>query len=110
MLIFQHLPTKSLYMFSVQSYFTLQPVLCEIQAIFEKFGFWFCSVLFSNQQTANETQTESLSSSPNAMSPVPLNNPTGAPRFGTVTPNRIFVGGIDFKVFSFLILLLTGIL
>ncbi|XP_042730924.1 protein boule-like isoform X4 [Lagopus muta] len=47
--------------------------------------------------TANETQTESLSSSPNAMSPVPLNNPTGAPRFGTVTPNRIFVGGIDFK-------------
>lgn len=66
------------------------------------FGFvlLFC---FSNQQTANETQTESLPSSPNAVSPVPLNNPTGAPRFGTVTPNRIFVGGIDFKVFSFLV-------
>ncbi|XP_015723560.1 protein boule-like isoform X3 [Coturnix japonica] len=46
---------------------------------------------------ANEAQTESLPSSPNAVSPVPLNNPTGAPRFGTVTPNRIFVGGIDFK-------------
>ncbi|KFV00919.1 Protein boule-like, partial [Tauraco erythrolophus] len=49
------------------------------------------------QQTANQTQTESLSSSPNAVSPVPLNNLTSAPRFGTVTPNRIFVGGIDFK-------------
>ena len=32
------------------------------------------------------------------MSPVPLNNPTSAPRYGTVIPNRIFVGGIDFKV------------
>ncbi|KAM9235849.1 LOW QUALITY PROTEIN: protein boule-like [Leptosomus discolor] len=42
-------------------------------------------------------QTESLSSCPNTMSPVPLNNLTSAPRFGTVTPNRIFVGGIDFK-------------
>uniref|UniRef100_A0A8C8RNC2 Protein boule-like n=1 Tax=Pelusios castaneus TaxID=367368 RepID=A0A8C8RNC2_9SAUR len=43
------------------------------------------------------TQTESLSPSPNTMSPVPLSNPTSAPRFGTVIPNRIFVGGIDFK-------------
>ncbi|XP_075286615.1 protein boule-like [Opisthocomus hoazin] len=45
----------------------------------------------------NQTQTESLSSSPNAVSPVPLYHLTSAPRFGTVTPNRIFVGGIDFK-------------
>ncbi|CAI5762005.1 protein boule-like isoform X2 [Podarcis lilfordi] len=42
-------------------------------------------------------QTDSLSPSPNTVSPVPLNNPTSAPRFGTVIPNRIFVGGIDFK-------------
>ncbi|XP_010147761.1 PREDICTED: protein boule-like [Eurypyga helias] len=42
-------------------------------------------------------QTESSSSSPNTMSPVPLNNLSSSPRFGTVTPNRIFVGGIDFK-------------
>ncbi|NXH10975.1 BOLL protein, partial [Bucco capensis] len=32
-----------------------------------------------------------------AMSPVSLNNLANAPVFGTVTPNRIFVGGIDFK-------------
>ncbi|XP_032659507.1 protein boule-like [Chelonoidis abingdonii] len=50
-----------------------------------------------NAQTTNQTQTESLSPSPNTVSPVPLNNPTSAPRFGTVIPNRIFVGGIDFK-------------
>uniref|UniRef100_A0A2K6EGA1 Boule homolog, RNA binding protein n=1 Tax=Propithecus coquereli TaxID=379532 RepID=A0A2K6EGA1_PROCO len=37
------------------------------------------------------------SPSPNPVSPVPLNNPTSAPRYGTVIPNRIFVGGIDFK-------------
>ncbi|XP_008144711.1 protein boule-like isoform X3 [Eptesicus fuscus] len=48
-------------------------------------------------QTSNQTQTDSLSSSPNPASPVPLNNPTSAPRYGTVIPNRIFVGGIDFK-------------
>ncbi|XP_067154997.1 protein boule-like isoform X1 [Apteryx mantelli] len=48
-------------------------------------------------QTTNQMQTESLSPSPNTVSPVPLNNPTSAPRFGTVIPNRIFVGGIDFK-------------
>ncbi|NWW43872.1 BOLL protein, partial [Pedionomus torquatus] len=47
-------------------------------------------------QTTNQTQTESLSSPPNAVSPVPLNL-TSTPRFGTVTPNRIFVGGIYFK-------------
>ncbi|XP_078084778.1 protein boule-like isoform X3 [Mustelus asterias] len=42
---------------------------------------------------------DSSSPSPNPVSPVPLNNnnPTSAPRFGTVIPNRIFVGGIDFK-------------
>ncbi|KFP52823.1 Protein boule-like, partial [Cathartes aura] len=49
------------------------------------------------QQATNQTQTESLSSCPNTVSPVPLNNLTSAPRFGTVTPNRVFVGGIDFK-------------
>lgn len=43
-------------------------------------------------------QTDSLSPSPNPVSPVPLNNPTSAPRYGTVVPNRIFVGGIDLKV------------
>ncbi|NXL57885.1 BOLL protein, partial [Chordeiles acutipennis] len=48
-------------------------------------------------QTTNQTQTESLSSSPNTVSPVALNNLTSAPGFGRVTPNRIFVGGIDFK-------------
>ncbi|NXW26645.1 BOLL protein, partial [Phaetusa simplex] len=48
-------------------------------------------------QTTDQTQTESLSSSPNTVSPVPLNSLTSTPRFGTVTPNRIFVGGIDFK-------------
>uniref|UniRef100_A0A673T9Q0 Protein boule-like n=1 Tax=Suricata suricatta TaxID=37032 RepID=A0A673T9Q0_SURSU len=48
-------------------------------------------------QTSNQTQTDSLSPSPNPVSPVPLNNPTSAPRYGTVIPNRIFVGGIDFK-------------
>ncbi|KAB1279152.1 Protein boule-like, partial [Camelus dromedarius] len=48
-------------------------------------------------QTSNQMQTDSLSSSPNPVSPVPLNNPTSAPRYGTVIPNRIFVGGIDFK-------------
>ncbi|KFO30006.1 Protein boule-like [Fukomys damarensis] len=31
---------------------------------------------------------------------VPLNNPTSGPRYGTVIPNRIFVGGIDFKPYS----------
>ncbi|XP_044792830.1 protein boule-like isoform X2 [Bubalus bubalis] len=51
----------------------------------------------SGAQTSNQTQTDSLSPSPNPMSPVPLNNPTSAPRYGTVIPNRIFVGGIDFK-------------
>lgn len=53
---------------------------------------------FVLQQTSNQTQTDSLSSSPNPVSSVPLNNPTSAPRYGTVIPNRIFVGGIDFKV------------
>lgn len=53
---------------------------------------------FILQQTANQTQTDSLSPSPNPVSPVPLNNQTSTPRYGTVIPNRIFVGGIDFKV------------
>ncbi|XP_029419358.1 protein boule-like, partial [Nannospalax galili] len=51
----------------------------------------------SQAQTSNQTQTDSLSPSPNPVSPVPLNNPTSVPRYGTVIPNRIFVGGIDFK-------------
>ncbi|XP_075812451.1 protein boule-like [Microtus pennsylvanicus] len=51
----------------------------------------------SRAQTTNQTQTDSLSPSPNPVSPVPLNNQTSAPRYGTVIPNRIFVGGIDFK-------------
>ncbi|XP_062475686.1 protein boule-like isoform X4 [Pezoporus occidentalis] len=48
-------------------------------------------------QTPNQMQTESLYSCPNTASPVPLNSLTSTPRFGTVTPNRVFVGGIDFK-------------
>ncbi|CAN0132380.1 unnamed protein product [Bubo scandiacus] len=48
-------------------------------------------------QTTNQMQTESLSSCPNTVSPVVLTDQTNAPRFGTVTPNRVFVGGIDFK-------------
>nr|XP_021526368.1 protein boule-like [Aotus nancymaae] len=48
-------------------------------------------------QTSNQMQTGSLSPSSNPVSPVPLNNPTSAPRYGTVIPNRIFVGGIDFE-------------
>ncbi|NXV82645.1 BOLL protein, partial [Atlantisia rogersi] len=47
-------------------------------------------------QITNQTQTESLPSSPNTVSPVRLNL-ASATRFETVTPNRIFVGGIDFK-------------
>ncbi|NWX12640.1 BOLL protein, partial [Aegotheles bennettii] len=46
-------------------------------------------------QTTKQMQTEP--SFPNTVSPVGLNNLTSAPRFGTVTPNCIFVGGIDFK-------------
>ncbi|KAH0511658.1 Protein boule-like [Microtus ochrogaster] len=54
-------------------------------------------VAANSPQTTNQTQTDSLSPSPNPVSPVPLNNQTSAPRYGTVIPNRIFVGGIDFK-------------
>ncbi|XP_078536572.1 protein boule-like isoform X3 [Lissotriton helveticus] len=46
------------------------------------------------QETTNQTQTLPLTATPNPVSPVTLNNPA---RFGTVVPNRIFVGGIDFK-------------
>uniref|UniRef100_UPI00398F67F3 raftlin-2 isoform X8 n=2 Tax=Pristiophorus japonicus TaxID=55135 RepID=UPI00398F67F3 len=57
---------------------------------------WFLEV---QQQSSTLPQMDSSSPSPNPVSPVPLNNnnPTSAPRFGTVIPNRIFVGGIDFK-------------
>ncbi|NXK91335.1 BOLL protein, partial [Formicarius rufipectus] len=48
-------------------------------------------------QATDQRQTEPLPSCPNAVSPVQLNNLIGSPRFGTVTPNRVFVGGIDFK-------------
>ncbi|XP_067994050.1 protein boule-like isoform X2 [Melanerpes formicivorus] len=48
-------------------------------------------------QATNPLPIESLSSCLNTVSPVPLNNLTGAPVLGTVTPNRIFVGGIDLK-------------
>ncbi|NWS57422.1 BOLL protein, partial [Chunga burmeisteri] len=49
-------------------------------------------------QATNEMQTESLTACPNTVSRVPLNNLTSAPGFGTVIPNRVFVGGIDFKI------------
>ncbi|XP_069716793.1 protein boule-like [Phaenicophaeus curvirostris] len=42
-------------------------------------------------------QRDSLSSSPTSMSPVSFINLTSSPKLGTVTPNSIFVGGIDFK-------------
>ncbi|XP_071418432.1 protein boule-like [Pithys albifrons albifrons] len=42
-------------------------------------------------------QTDPLPSCASAVSPVQINNLIGSPRFGTVTPNRVFVGGIDFK-------------
>ncbi|XP_010136089.1 PREDICTED: protein boule-like [Buceros rhinoceros silvestris] len=42
-------------------------------------------------------EKESFSSYPNALSPVPLNNLISAPVFGTVIPNCVFVGGIDFQ-------------
>ncbi|NWR32061.1 BOLL protein, partial [Tachuris rubrigastra] len=45
----------------------------------------------------DEMQAEYLPSCPNAVSPVRLNNLISSPRFGTVTPNRVFVGGFDFK-------------
>ncbi|NXB16416.1 BOLL protein, partial [Rhagologus leucostigma] len=48
-------------------------------------------------QATDQMQTESLPSCTNTVSPVRLNNLIGSPRFGTVTPNRVFVGGIDFK-------------
>ncbi|XP_009873700.1 PREDICTED: protein boule-like, partial [Apaloderma vittatum] len=47
--------------------------------------------------TTNQTPTESLSPCSNTVSPVSLRNLISPPAFGTVTPNRIFVGGIDFK-------------
>ncbi|KAK2532096.1 Boll [Columba livia] len=67
---------------------------------FEIFELITCKILtiFSfDQQTTNQMQTESLSSSPNAVSPVPLNNLISVPGVGRITPNRIFVGGIGFK-------------
>ncbi|KAM4777104.1 protein boule-like isoform 2-T2 [Cyanocitta cristata] len=48
-------------------------------------------------QATDQMQTDSLPSCPNPVSPVRLNNLIGSPRFGTVTPNSVFVGGIDFK-------------
>ncbi|NXS36405.1 BOLL protein, partial [Pomatostomus ruficeps] len=48
-------------------------------------------------QATAQMQTESLPSCPNTVSPMPLNNLIDSPRFGTVIPNRVFVGGIDFK-------------
>ncbi|NXG16395.1 BOLL protein, partial [Grallaria varia] len=47
-------------------------------------------------QATDQMQTESLTSCPSTVSPVQLNNRVGSPRSGTVTPNRVFVGGIDF--------------
>ncbi|NWR65376.1 BOLL protein, partial [Bucorvus abyssinicus] len=48
-------------------------------------------------QTTNQMEKESFSSYPNTLSPVPLNNLISAPVFGTVIPNCVFVGGIDFQ-------------
>ncbi|NXM75895.1 BOLL protein, partial [Serilophus lunatus] len=48
-------------------------------------------------QAPDEMQTESLPSCPSTASPMRFNNLLSSPRPGTVTPNRVFVGGIDFK-------------
>ncbi|NWX24256.1 BOLL protein, partial [Aegotheles bennettii] len=48
-------------------------------------------------QTTNQMQTEPLSSSPNIVSPMPVDNLTSAGMSGTVIPNRVFVGGIDLE-------------
>uniref|UniRef100_A0A3B3R5Q6 Protein boule-like n=1 Tax=Paramormyrops kingsleyae TaxID=1676925 RepID=A0A3B3R5Q6_9TELE len=45
--------------------------------------------------SCNQTQTSTPS--PGPVSPCPSAPPHHAPRYGTVIPNRIFVGGIDFK-------------
>ncbi|NWI89768.1 BOLL protein, partial [Pitta sordida] len=49
-------------------------------------------------QATDQMQTESLPSCPDTVPPVQLNNLISSPRFGTVTPNRVFVGGIDFEI------------
>ncbi|XP_039611813.1 raftlin-2 isoform X2 [Polypterus senegalus] len=52
-----------------------------------------------NTQMDSHAQTSSFSSSPcadSSESPI-CHNPNSAPRYGTVIPNRIFVGGFDLK-------------
>ncbi|NXO84449.1 BOLL protein, partial [Sitta europaea] len=41
--------------------------------------------------------TDQMERDPNAVSPTRCNRLTGSPRFRSVSPNRVFVGGIDFK-------------
>ncbi|NWR70659.1 BOLL protein, partial [Centropus unirufus] len=48
-------------------------------------------------QTTDQVQTDFLSPTVTNMSPMSFNNLASPRRFGTVTPNCIFVGGIDFK-------------
>ncbi|NXY56615.1 BOLL protein, partial [Callaeas wilsoni] len=48
-------------------------------------------------QATDRRQTESLPACPNTVSPARLNDLIHSPRFGAVIPNRVFVGGIDFK-------------
>ncbi|XP_064371237.1 protein boule-like isoform X3 [Dromaius novaehollandiae] len=93
-----------LFLFSFDSYQVLNSVkghhfLIHFMTILNcfKLGLQLQKLCIHRTKATNQTQTESLSPSPNTVSPVPLNNPTSAPRFGTVIPNRIFVGGIDFK-------------
>ncbi|XP_036401796.1 protein boule-like [Megalops cyprinoides] len=50
-----------------------------------------------NEATFTCSQTQTSSPSPAPVSPCPSVPPHHAPRYGTVIPNRIFVGGIDFK-------------
>ncbi|NXY81306.1 BOLL protein, partial [Alcedo cyanopectus] len=48
-------------------------------------------------QSRNRSQVEFSSLCPSTMSPAPFSHLTSASMLGTVTPNRVFVGGIDLK-------------
>ncbi|NXU10920.1 BOLL protein, partial [Pardalotus punctatus] len=48
-------------------------------------------------QATDQMQRESLSSCPNTVPPVMVNNVISSPGCETATPNRIFVGGIGFE-------------
>ncbi|XP_048885405.1 protein boule-like isoform X1 [Brienomyrus brachyistius] len=53
--------------------------------------------MMENETTLSCNQTQTSPPSPGPVSPCPSAPSHHAPRYGTVIPNRIFVGGIDFK-------------